>query len=270
MDQLSPHPSVGAEDIVDLNAYPIADDDDDAARRLVAEACGQFDDTGFCVLPGFIRPDALADMVAEANDLAPLTYYCRQSHDVYLGTGEHGPLEETFVGSVAYDLLPDTALLRALYDWDPLKDFIAAVLRKPVLHRLADPLGACTINVFCRDGRHGWHFDEAEFTVTLMLQAPARGGVFEYVPNIRGRRDEAAVVGRILDGDRGGVVELPFTPGALLIFGGRRTLHRVTTVAGDRLRLVPVLCYATRPDQRNSDDVRRLFWGRTTAIAATA
>ena len=66
------------------------------------------------------------------------------------------------------------------------------------------------------------------------------------------------------------MAELPFTPGALLIFGGRRTLHRVTPVAGDRLRLVPVPCYGTDPGQRNSDGVRRLFWGRTTAMAAAA
>ena len=259
----------GAENIVDLDAYPIAGGESER-HDIVDRARREFSATGFCVLPGFIRPDALARMAAEANDLAPDAYYCRQTHDVYLDAGEESRREETFVGSVACDLLPETALLRTLYEWDPLKGTIAAVLEKPVLHRLADPLGACSINVFGRGGRHGWHFDEAEFTVTLMVQAPAAGGVFEYAPEIRGRRDEAAVIGRILEGDRAEVVELPFTPGALLIFGGRRTLHRVTPVEGDKLRLVPVLCYSTDPDQQNSDDVRRLFWGRTTAMAASA
>ena len=146
---------------------------------------------------------------------------------------------------------------------DPLKDFVGAVLGKERLHRFADPLGACSVNVFVDGGEHGWHFDESEFTVTLMLQPPESGGAFEYVPRIRGREDEQAIVGAVLNGGRAGVVELPFTAGALLVFGGRQTLHRVTRVHGARPRLVPVLCYAERPGLRNSEAVRKLFWGRT-------
>ncbi|NKB77500.1 MAG: hypothetical protein GKR96_10780 [Gammaproteobacteria bacterium] len=67
----------------------------------------------------------------------------------------------------------------------------------------------------------------------------------------------------ILDGDRGRVVELPFSPGALLIFGGHQTIHRVTKVRGPKPRLVPVLCYSETPNQQNSESVRQLFWGRT-------
>ena len=54
-----------------------------------------------------------------------------------------------------------------------------------------------------------------------------------------------------------------FTPGTLLIFGGQKTIHRVTEVKGTRPRLVPVLCYSVVPDLKNSDEVRKLFWGRT-------
>ena len=96
-----------------------------------------------------------------------------------------------------------------------------------------------------------------------MLQAPESGGSFEYVPRIRGRADEKAIVAKVLDGDRRHVLELPFTAGTLLIFGGRQTLHRVTRVSGTRPRLVPVLTYAERPGLKNSEAVRKLFWGRT-------
>ena len=112
-----------------------------------------------------------------------------------------------------------------LYLWVPLKNFVGAVLGKPRLHRFEDPLGACSVNVFVDGGEHGWHFDESEFTVTLMLQAPESGGSFEYVPRIRGSEDEEAIVGAVLDGDRDRVLEIPFTAGALLIFGGRQTLR---------------------------------------------
>ena len=96
-----------------------------------------------------------------------------------------------------------------------------------------------------------------------MLQAPESGGSFEYVPRIRGSEDEEAIVAAALDGDRGRVLELPFTAGALLIFGGRQMLHRVTRVGGARPRLVPVFTYAERSRLVNSEAVRILFWGRT-------
>ena len=117
--------------------------------------------------------------------------------------------------------------------------------------------------MFVNGGEHGWHFDESEFTVTLMLQAPESGGTFEYVPQIRGAADEKEIVASVLDGDRNRVVEMPFTPGTLLIFGGNQTIHRVTRVRGKRPRLVPVLCFSEQQDQKNSATVRKLFWGRT-------
>ena len=40
---------------------------------------------------------------------------------------------------------------------------------------------------------------------------------------------------------RSQVVEWPFSASTLLIFGGQQTLHRVTRVSGNHLRLAPVL-----------------------------
>ena len=262
--------------LIDLRRYPIADLRVAAGCELAADCRKAFSDTGLCALPGFVRPNALNALAREAEALADRAFFCHSSHTAYLANPDgrfpahdpRGRVEETHVGSIAYDLFPEDALLRRLYGWDPLKDFIAAVLDKPVLYRFADPLGACSVNVFREGGQHAWHFDEAEFTVTLMLQAPESGGSFEYVPSLRGAADEAARVAAILDGDREGVVELPFTPGTLLIFGGRNTLHRVTRVSGKRPRLVPVLCYSVQSDLMNSEDVRLLFWGRRKVEAA--
>ena len=260
-----------ADSMVNLGRYPIDDLARPEAVRLVADSRRSFAESGLCMLPDFIRTEALASLVAETESVKDRAYFCESTHNAYLEPDDpaYPPdhprrrRDHSFVGSIAFDLFPEGAALRRLYDWDPLKDFIAAVLDKPVLYRFADPLGACSVNVFRDGGRHAWHFDEAEFTVTLMLQAPEHGGAFEYVPGIRGRDDEYEIVGDALDGDRDRVVELPFTPGTLLIFGGRNTLHRVTEVAGERLRLVPVLCYSVVPDLMNSAAVRKLFWGRT-------
>lgn len=271
MNDAAGKPGIDAARMVDLARYPIADPGS-AAGAAFRQACRKrFLEDGLCMLPEFIRPEALETLARVAEGFAGDAWFCRSTHNVYL-TG-HDPAtpagdvairqERTFVGSIPYDRIGKGSSLRRLYLWDPLKDFVGAVLGKDRLYRFADPLGACSVNVFVDGGEHGWHFDESEFTVTLMLQPPESGGAFEYVPRIRGREDEQAIVGAVLDGDRAGVVELPFTAGALLVFGGRQTLHRVTRVHGARPRLVPVLCYAERPGLENSEAVRKLFWGRT-------
>ena len=274
--------------MVDLERCPIDAPDSIRGAAFVRACRERYLEDGLCVLPEFLRPEALEVLAEEANERLGDAWFCRSTHNVYLtqnGTGNDAPdaldapgtpdapdaavhdvaerHERTFVGSVPHDRIGDDSSLGRLYRWDPLKDFVGAVLGKPRLHRFADPLGACSVNVFVDGGEHGWHFDESEFTVTLMLQAPESGGAFEYVPRIRGRADEKAIVAKVLDGDRSHVLQLPFTAGTLLIFGGRQTLHRVTRVSGARPRLVPVLTYAERPGLKNSEAVRKLFWGRT-------
>ena len=269
-------PVIDAAHMVNLERCPI-DDPDSAGGGAFRQACRRrYLEDGLCMLAEFVRPEALETLAKEANGSIGDAWFCKSTHNVYLtqnGLGNGNPgapaadvagrQERTFVGSVPYDRIGEESLLRRLYLWDPLKNFVSAVLGKSRLHRFADPLGACSVNVFVDGGEHGWHFDESEFTVTLMLQAPESGGSFEYVPRIRGCADEKAIIENVLDGDRGPVLELPFTAGALLIFGGRQTLHRVTRVRGARPRLVPVLTYGECPGLKNSEAVRKLFWGRT-------
>ncbi|MEM7428550.1 MAG: hypothetical protein AAF441_20865 [Pseudomonadota bacterium] len=265
---------ISAEQMVDLDRYPISDLERSDGAGFAARCRQDYLETGLCMLHGFIRPEALEVLAAEAGMLSPKAYFCKSTHNAYLTEDEdcasevRNRQEETYVGSVAFDLIPEDAALRRLYMWNPLRDFIGAVLGKPRLHRFADIMGACSINVFRDGGEHGWHFDESEFTVTLMLQPPEQGGAFEYVPKIRGLPDEEEIVSGVLDGKRDGVVELPFTAGTLLIFGGNQTIHRVTKVSGEKERLVPVLCYAESEGVTNSPEVRKLFWGRTGEEAA--
>jgi hypothetical protein len=264
-------PNHDANNMVNLTRYPIANLES-AKGAVFARSCrDEYLQTGLCMLAEFIVPQALQTLTSEATSYTDDAYFCKSSHSAYL-TADNPDLaeddiarrqEQTFVGSVPYDRIDPQSQLNTLYQWDPLKDFIGYVLGKENLYRFADPFGACSINVFVDGGEHGWHFDESEFTVTLMLQPPEIGGVFEYLPLIRGRDDEEKLVAGLLDGKRDGVVELPFTAGTLLIFGGNQTIHRVTRVQGDRPRLVPVLCYSETPGQVNSETVRKLFWGRS-------
>ena len=264
-------------DLVNLERCPIEDLSSEEGASFARVARRRYREDGLCVVPGFIRPEALQILAEEANGCIGDAWFCRSAHNVYLdevppdappdGIAARGV--RTFVGSIPHDRLKEDGPLRRLYEWDPLKDFIGAVLGKPRLHRFADPLGACSVNVYVDGGEQGWHFDESEFSVTLLVQSAASGGAFEYVPRIRGHADELSIIEAVLDGDRRHVRELPFEAGALLIFAGRETLHRVTRVRGARPRLVPMLAYAERPGLENSEEVRMLFWGRTDSTSVS-
>jgi len=266
-----PHASVNPLALVNLSQYPIEDITRGNGKSFADQCQREYTETGLCMLPDFIKTASLDTLAQEANTLQRHAYFCKSSHNAYLSDDDpsvpdddvRNRQEHTFVGSVPYDRIDEQCQLRQLYQWDPLKDFIGHVLGKSEFYRFADPFGACSINVFVDGGEHGWHFDESEYTVTLMLQKPQQGGAFEYVPCIRGREDEKVIVDEVLNGQRDKVAELPFTAGTLLIFGGRQTLHRVSRVSGDRARLVPVLCYAESPGVVNSESVRKLFWGRS-------
>ena len=36
-----------------------------------------------------------------------------------------------------------------------------------------------------RSWNHGWHFDEASVTTTLMIQESDEGGIFEFIPDAK-------------------------------------------------------------------------------------
>jgi hypothetical protein len=72
----------------------------------------------------------------------------------------------------------------------------------------------------------------------------------------------------VLDGTYEGVVTLPMTPGTLLVFEGRNSLHRVSPIKGDRLRHVGLLAYDTKPGTVSSELLREVRYGRTVPFAA--
>lgn len=259
--------------LVNLAQYPITEPNSAAFQQLVKDCRQQIVSHGSCLLPAFLTAAGVAAAADEARASADNAYFCASTHNVYLlpddpvYPADHPRRRRlpTDVGSAAYDQLPAGGALRTIYEWESVAEFIGAVLDRKPLYRFADPLGALSINVFRKGGRHAWHFDESEFTTTIMLQKSERGGDFEYVPGLREQpgNEDFAPVARVLDGDKSNVRPLALEPGTLSLFGGQRLMHQVTPVEGDRPRLVAVLCFAGEPGTVNSDAVRRLFWGRT-------
>ena len=173
-------------------------------------------------------------------------------------------LQHSAKKAIAYDQIPAGAAIRRLYESDDLTVFIAAVLGKPALYRSADPLDALEIAIFGDGDQLGWHFDNSEFSVTVMYQQAAAGGHFDYYPRLREEHDENYQgVQKILHGSGDGVLRLPSSPGTLAVFRGQHALHRVTPVIGPRPRINSVLTYGEHPGMKLTELTQKLFYGRT-------
>ena len=264
------------EDLVDLDRYPLADLAGAAGRAVVADGRAQLSATGAAELPGFISPGGLPALVADAESLAPRAHHSAGVGTAYLEIpdfslpGDHPRLHFApyAVAAVGYDVIPRSSPLRRLYESDGLLGLIAAILDRGPLYRYADPFGALNLAVMAEGDELQWHFDQTDFVVSLAIQSARQGGDFEVAPRIRHADDEFyPAVARVLAGDGGPVVTLPMTPGTLLIFEGRHSLHRVSPVGGGRrMRHVGLLAYDTTPGTMGSDLLRKDRYGRTVAF----
>lgn len=260
--------------LVDLERYPIHRLDTFEGEALVAYCREAFERTGVLALKGFLKPEATALLAAEARSLEGAAHHYATDHTVYFSPPEMDrpeghplrTLVRTDKGNVPYDMIPRSAHLRAFYEWDATLAFVAAVLDQPGLERHPDPMAALNINVHDEGQELGWHFDRAEFAVTLALQQSEDGGVFQYAPFLRDDADENYPgVAEVIAG-AGEVRELIAPPGTLSLFRGHHSLHRVTPGAGPSKRLLAALSYVTEPTTFSAY-ARNLFYGREQPIS---
>jgi hypothetical protein len=256
-------------DVVDLERYPI-----DRIDSPLVEHCREtLRSQSALKLDGFIRADAVERMVADARQLAAKGYRNDETHNAYFDDGIDESLPpdhprrvvvRSAQRAVAMDLLPADFVPRVVYDSDEMLRFVAAVLEQDVLYRSDDPFDGCNLTVYEAGDELGWHFDQSEFSVTLMIQRAERGGDFEYAPMIRRPDDERYLdVLGVLTGESLRVVRLAGEPGTLAFFRGRYSLHRVTPVEGSTPRMNSVLTYSVEPGHELSATAQQMYYGRT-------
>jgi hypothetical protein len=274
-----PAASASPEDLLDRAAYPVTAIGSDARAALVARCRAQLAKNGACELAGFVTAAATARMVEESDTLVPVGHHAAGPITSYLDApdaslpADHPRrwLGRSSLAAVAYDLIPPTHALRALFEWVPLMTFLADVLGVPRLYRYADPFGALNVAVMREGDELAWHFDQTDFVVSIALRDADEGGDFEYAPHVRSADDERYDdVRAVLDGDPARVKRVPMTPGTLLLFQGRYSLHRVTKIRGATSRLVALLAYDTKPGTVSSDLLRLARYGRSVPSTASS
>jgi hypothetical protein len=260
------------DSILDLARYPLQRPGSPIYRKLLSRARRGLSLRGACVFEGFMRVGAVERTLAEVDPLQASAFVCSQPHNVYLVDADpayppahaRNRLVRSEKAIIADDELPAASPLRAIYEWDRFRAFVCDALQIDRLFPFADPLASVNINFYGAGQELGWHFDNSKFTVTIMLREADAGGAFEFVPNIRDDTEAGyEVVDRILNGSRAGVAELKQGPGALVLFKGSRSLHRVAPSFGSRPRTIAILSYTSEPGRGLKEHTRRLFYGRT-------
>lgn len=239
---------------------------------LIARCKEQLDREGALTLPNFLSATTLESLVTEALRAEPQAYFTAATHNVYLTPNDESLADDhvfnrqvtSTKGCVCDDVIAQSSPLRTLYNSDVFKAFICAILGEDQLHPYADPLSSINIHYAPEGKELGWHFDNSEFAITLLLQAPDAGGAFEYVKDLRDA-DQGDMnfegVDAVLNGDAP-VDTLPFEPGTLVLFRGRNSMHRVTPTIGNTTRYLVVLAYNGQPGISLSENARQTFYGR--------
>lgn len=261
-------------EVLDLDRYPLDDLDSTRGQLLVESIRASLRFEGAAQLPGLVKPDAVARLVAEALAKNPEAHRTDDTHNVYFEkVNAEGPsddptalLEHSSKNAVAWDKIDEDSPLRIAFEWDELTEFIRRVMEVDELHRYADPQGAASLMTFGEGDELGWHFDRSPFAVTLMLQPSLGGGEFQYFHMLRtpGDENKAVVADRIKGGDKGRI-NLTTEPGTLSMFRGHYSMHRVTPVIGDQPRINAVLAYSEKPGDMLNELTRELFYGRPAA-----
>ena len=262
--------------IVDLEKYPIQDLRSQKIKELISKCKGELDQFSCSTIPNFILPQSLDVMNEELKNKIDKVYMSNKSINSYLYSKDDPSLPKNHPkrifmerdnGYLNSDLFEKNSEMKFLYEQEELLKFISACLGVSPIYRWADPLARHAYNIMKPEGVLPWHFDSCEFTLSLMIQKPEKGGIFEYCPFIREPGNENFdEVKKVLDGDRTRVRQLKLEPGDLQIFKGRFTLHRVTKVEGNKPRYLCIPAYVLDPWRVNTPEHSEAIYGKVLPI----
>lgn len=251
---------------IDLAEHPI---DDPSYQAQCAES---LDQDGALVLSGFFTDTFVAAVLDDSVGREPEAFFANDTHNIWLTPPDPDLAADHIFnrqivstkGLLADDQLGADSALRHVYDHGAFRRFIASVVGVDAVHPYADELSSINVH-FHRDGEElGWHFDNSSFAVTALIQAPERGGDFEYVTGLRSTSEAIERYDDVTAAvDRGvGVQILDFEPGDLVLFRGRNSMHRVTPSHGTTTRVLVVFAFNTEPNIGLSASALETFYGR--------
>lgn len=259
------------KDILDLDRYPLDREGSAEWKHLLETSRAALAADGMFNLEGFLRPGVAEKAVGEIQPVMDTrSHVHKRMHNIYFKpdipelSPDHPALRkvETISHTVCADQIPGSVVL-AIYEYEPLLRFLAAAMGKTKLHVMQDPLARANVMGYRAGEALNWHFDRSEFTTTLLLQAAEGGGDLEYRTDLRSDDNpNYDGVAKLLEGRDPEAKILRMKAGTLNVFRGKNTAHRVTTVEGERERMIAVFSYYEKPGVMFSNEERVGFYGR--------
>ena len=262
-----------ARQLIDLERYPI-DRPGPERNRVITAVRASLARDGCAVLKGFLTPQAITAITAEADQVADQAHRSFSRTNPYFTKDDPSlppadPRRRFYDRSNAFipaDNFSHDGALRAIHDFPAFDPFIKDCLEEDQCYRYADPLADVIVNMAEEGEGFPWHFDTNNFTITLAIQNAESGGVFEYAPAIRAENENFDAVRDVLDGISDKVVQLHLEPGDLQLFRGRYSLHRVSPLKGRRKRYVAIFSYVNEPDMVGAPERTMQLYGRVLPI----
>jgi hypothetical protein len=257
-------------DVVDLDRYPLDHPAGAEFADLIDRARNELSAVGACVMPGFVRAEAIGQIVNQVEPKQALAFHKVKHHNVYLDADDptyaddhpRNAKETTTSGTLGFHHLGDVDEFLTMYYSPLFVEFVARALDFERLYAYDDRVSPVNVLYYPPGTSLGWHFDNATFTTTLMLREAEGGAAFEYVPFIRTDTDRAFDdVAALRAGSRDKVRTLSQEPGTLVLFKGSRTIHRVTAIEGATTRLLATMTYAVEPGTSLAAVTQKTFYG---------
>jgi len=246
--------------LIDLKRYPLMSLDGASGQAKFDQYNMTLETDGVCVLPGFVQASTVSTMLHEVAPLLPHAIprdvgrpiYGWMDNAGFLASHPRGMIFAHKNSAVTLDKFGKTSSVRRLYFWECLTEFVRRCLGYDSLYCMGCPHLSLELKVMHPGDTLPWHFDTNDGVVSLLLQKADEGGEFEYAPYVRSEDDENyPEVVRVIDGRSTRVRSVETAPGSLILFKGRRCIHRVTPIGDStKPRLILLLSYDRTPDLR--------------------
>ena len=254
-------------EVVNLRNHPIIE-----SKEYIKNCNINLINDSILKLDNFLNKKSLLKIQKEALILKKQAFYCSQKHTILLNKknsniSNKDPCNIEVMsnkGCVPHDLIPRDSLLNTLYKSKEFKNFLIKVLDIKKIYPYKDKLSSINYNYYQKEQQLGWHFDNASFAITLMIQSPDSGGVFQYTNKGRNYKKNYInkhYISKVIK-NKIKVEDLKVNPGTLILFYGRNYLHRVTPVTSSKPRILVTLNYNLEKGIELSKNARKTFFGR--------
>ena len=253
-------------EIINYNEHPLDN------SKYINLCKDEIADKSILVLNNFLTKDCLNELILEALNLENKAFYCSQNHTILLKKHSNlikneDPLNievKSDKGCVPHDLIGKNSKLNKIYKSQIFKQFLKDVLSLEEIYPYADSLSSINYNYYQNTQQLGWHFDNASFAITLMIQSADSGGEFEYFSKGRDYASnfiDKTYIKKILNNSIK-PKKINADAGTLVLFYGRNYLHRVTPVSSIKPRILVTLNYNEEAYTKLSENARLTFFGR--------